>query len=116
MTGATLKEPVQAAIVCQPQSRRLLRKGWFHMIGGAGIVVLTICFPQDPVLFLIGLAPWVLYVPDPYVGSGSTAAVLGLNKIVSLILPQQADGPPARSYSLSANCRLMHCSNRRFEG
>jgi len=60
MTGATLKEPVQAAIVCQPQSRRLLRKGWFHMIGGAGIVVLTICFPQDPVLFLIGLAPWVL--------------------------------------------------------
>src|SRR5215831_3136769 len=41
-------------------------------------------------------------------GDSTTAAVLGLNKIVSLILPQQADGPPARSYSLSANCRLMH--------
>ena len=51
-----------AAIVCQPQLGASLRKGWFRMIGtvvGAiMIVVLTACFPQDRVAFLVLLALW----------------------------------------------------------
>ena len=51
-----------AAIVCQPQLGASLRKGWFRMIGtvvGAiAIVVLTACFPQDRVAFLVLLALW----------------------------------------------------------
>ena len=51
-----------AAIVCQPQLGASLRKGWFRMIGtvvGAiVIVVLTACFPQDRVAFLVALALW----------------------------------------------------------
>ena len=50
---------------------------------GFNSVVLTICFPQDPVLFLIALATWVLYVPDPHVGSGSIAEILCLLECVS---------------------------------
>ena len=51
-----------AAIVCQPQLGASLRKGWFRMVGtvvGATmIVVLTACFPQDRVAFLVLLAVW----------------------------------------------------------
>src|SRR5215472_15114625 len=51
-----------AAIVCQPNLGASLRKGWFRLIGtviGAiAIVVLTACFPQDRVPFLVGLALW----------------------------------------------------------
>jgi uncharacterized membrane protein YccC len=51
-----------AAIVCQPQLGASLRKGWFRMIGtvvGATmIVVLTACFPQDRIAFLVLLALW----------------------------------------------------------
>src|ERR1700759_3622929 len=51
-----------AAIVCQPQLGASLRKGWFRMIGtvvGATlIVVLTACFPQDRIAFLVCLALW----------------------------------------------------------
>jgi uncharacterized membrane protein YccC len=51
-----------AAIVCQPQLGASLRKGWFRMIGtviGATmIVVLTACFPQDRIAFLLLLAFW----------------------------------------------------------
>jgi uncharacterized membrane protein YccC len=51
-----------AAIVCQPQLGASLRKGWFRMIGtlvGATMmVVLTACFPQDPIAFLGLLALW----------------------------------------------------------
>ncbi len=51
-----------AAIVCQPQLGAALRKGWFRMIGtlvgAVAIVVLTVCFPQDRSLFLVGLALW----------------------------------------------------------
>jgi uncharacterized membrane protein YccC len=51
-----------AAIVCQPQLGASLRKGWFRMIGtvvGATIiVVLTACFPQDRIAFLVLLAVW----------------------------------------------------------
>jgi uncharacterized membrane protein YccC len=51
-----------AAIVCQLQLGASLRKGWFRMIGtvvGATmIVVLTACFPQDRVAFLVLLALW----------------------------------------------------------
>src|SRR6202140_4240668 len=51
-----------AAIVCLPQLGASLRKGWFRMIGTAigatAIVVLTACFPQDRVPFLMGLALW----------------------------------------------------------
>src|SRR3984957_10635865 len=49
-----------AAIVCQPQLGASLRKGWFRMIGtGVGavaIVVVTACFPQDRVSYLVSLA------------------------------------------------------------
>src|ERR1700751_1011972 len=51
-----------AAIMCQPQLGASLRKGWFRMIGtiiGAiAIVVLTACFPQNRVGFLVLLALW----------------------------------------------------------
>src|SRR5207249_8828631 len=51
-----------AAIVCLPQLGASLRKGWFRMIGtvvGATmIVVLTACFPQDRIAFLMLLALW----------------------------------------------------------
>ena len=51
-----------AAIVCQPQLGASLRKGWFRMIGTAvgatTIVVLTACFPQDRIAFLVLLALW----------------------------------------------------------
>jgi uncharacterized membrane protein YccC len=51
-----------AALVCQPHLGASLRKGWYRMIGtivGAGaIVMLTACFPQDRVAFLVGLGLW----------------------------------------------------------
>ena len=51
-----------AALVCQPHLGASLRRGWFRMIGtivgGAAIVVLTKCFPQDRAGFLVGLASW----------------------------------------------------------
>jgi uncharacterized membrane protein YccC len=52
-----------AAIVCLPQLGASLRKGWFRMIGTAigatMIVVLTACFPQDRIAFLVLLALWL---------------------------------------------------------
>jgi uncharacterized membrane protein YccC len=52
-----------AAIVCQPSLGASLRKGWFRMIGTAvgavAIVVLTACFPQQRIGFLVGLALWI---------------------------------------------------------
>ena len=51
-----------AAIVCQPSLGASLRKGWFRMIGAVigavAIVLLTACFPQDRLGFLLGLALW----------------------------------------------------------
>jgi uncharacterized membrane protein YccC len=51
-----------AAIVSQLQLGASLRKGWFRMIGtvvGATmIVVLTACFPQNRIAFLVLLAFW----------------------------------------------------------
>src|ERR1700689_3776518 len=51
-----------AALVCQPLLGASLRKGWFRMIGtlvgAAGIVMLTACFPQSRGGFLVGLALW----------------------------------------------------------
>jgi uncharacterized membrane protein YccC len=51
-----------AAIVCQPSLGVSLRRGWFLMIGTAvgavAIVVLTACFPQERIGFLLGLALW----------------------------------------------------------
>src|SRR5271168_5505759 len=51
-----------AAIVCQPSLGASLRKSWFRMVGTAvgavAIVVLTACFPQDRLGFLLGLALW----------------------------------------------------------
>ena len=51
-----------AAIVCQPSLGASLRKGWFRMVstvvGAVTIVLLTACFPQDRIGFLLGLALW----------------------------------------------------------
>jgi uncharacterized membrane protein YccC len=51
-----------AAIVCQPSLGASLRKGWFRVvgtvIGAVAIVVLTACFPQNRIGFLLGLALW----------------------------------------------------------
>jgi uncharacterized membrane protein YccC len=51
-----------AALVCQPHPGASLRRGWFRMIGtivgGAAIVLLTACFPQDRAAFLVGLVLW----------------------------------------------------------
>src|SRR6516225_2505391 len=53
---------ITAALVCQPHLGASLRKGWYRMIGtvvgAVAIVVLTACFPQDRVAFLVGLASW----------------------------------------------------------
>jgi uncharacterized membrane protein YccC len=51
-----------AAIVCQPQLGASLRKASFRMIGtligAVAIVVLTACFPQSRMGFLLSLALW----------------------------------------------------------
>jgi uncharacterized membrane protein YccC len=51
-----------AAIVSQPRLGGSLRKGWFRMIGtvvgAVVIVVLTACFSQERLAFLLGLALW----------------------------------------------------------
>ena len=51
-----------AALVCQPHLGASLRKGWFRMVGtivgAVAIVVLTACFPQNRVAFLLSLALW----------------------------------------------------------
>ncbi|HTV45807.1 MAG TPA: FUSC family protein [Stellaceae bacterium] len=51
-----------AALTCQPQLGASLRKGWFRLIGtvvgAVAAVVLTACFPQSRVGFLVGLALW----------------------------------------------------------
>jgi uncharacterized membrane protein YccC len=51
-----------AAVVCQPQLGASLRKGWFRIIGtvigASAVVVLTACFPQNRVAFLMLLAFW----------------------------------------------------------
>lgn len=51
-----------AAIVCQPVLGASLRKGFFRLVGttvGAiATVLLTACFPQDRLGFLVGLAAW----------------------------------------------------------
>jgi uncharacterized membrane protein YccC len=52
-----------AAIVCQPRLGASLRKGWFRMIGtvvgAVFILILTACFPQQRMGFLVILALWV---------------------------------------------------------
>jgi len=51
-----------AATVCQPMLGASLRKGWFRLvgtiIGATAAVVLSGCFPQDRIVFLLGLAVW----------------------------------------------------------
>src|SRR5260221_13846673 len=51
-----------AAIVCQPSLGASLRKASFRMIGtvvgAVAIVLLTACFPQSRIGFLVGLAAW----------------------------------------------------------
>jgi uncharacterized membrane protein YccC len=51
---------ISAAVMCSPQLGASLRKGWFRLIGtivgAVAIVLLTACFPQDRVLFLVALA------------------------------------------------------------
>src|SRR5271156_2648324 len=51
-----------AALVCQPQLGASLRKASFRMVGtvvgAVAIVILTACFPQNRVGFLLGLALW----------------------------------------------------------
>src|ERR1700686_5773992 len=52
-----------AAIVCQPRLGASLRKGWFRMIGtlvgAVFILILTACFPQQRLGFVLILAHWV---------------------------------------------------------
>jgi uncharacterized membrane protein YccC len=51
-----------AAIVCQPHLGASLRKGWYRLIGtivgAVAAVVMTACFPQQRVAFLLALALW----------------------------------------------------------
>ncbi|WP_163151287.1 FUSC family protein [Bradyrhizobium uaiense] len=51
-----------AVIVSQPSLGASLRKSWFRMggtiIGAVAIVILTACFPQNRLGFLLGLALW----------------------------------------------------------
>ena len=53
---------VSAAIVSHPVVGASLRKGWFRMvgtvIGALAAVVLSACFPQSRIGFLLGLALW----------------------------------------------------------
>jgi len=52
-----------AGIACQPTLGASLRKGWFRMIGtvvgAVFILILTACFPQQRMGFLLILALWV---------------------------------------------------------
>jgi uncharacterized membrane protein YccC len=52
-----------AAVVCQPRLGASLRKGWFRMIGtivgAVFVVILSTCFPQQRMGFLLILAIWV---------------------------------------------------------
>jgi uncharacterized membrane protein YccC len=52
-----------AGIACQPTVGASLRKGWFRMIGtvigAVFILILTACFPQQRIGFLLILALWV---------------------------------------------------------
>ena len=51
-----------AAIVCQPSLGASIRKGWFRLagtaVGAVAIVVLSACFPQSRLGFLLSLALW----------------------------------------------------------
>lgn len=53
---------VSAALVCLPSLGASLRKSWFYVVGtavgAAAIVVLTACFPQNRIGFLLSLALW----------------------------------------------------------
>ena len=54
---------VGAAMICQPTLGSTLRRAGFNVVGttvgGIVGVVLSACFPQQPVGFLLGLAVWV---------------------------------------------------------
>lgn len=51
-----------AGFVCLPSLGASLRKGWFRivgtLVGAVAIVVLTACFPQQRIGFLLGLMLW----------------------------------------------------------
>src|ERR1700675_1509002 len=85
-----------AAVVCQPRLGASLRKGSFRMIGtvlgAVAIVVLTACFPQSRIGFLIGLAVWGAicgfiatllrnFASHPAPLAGSTAAILASDEL-----------------------------------
>src|SRR5258705_567675 len=87
-----------AAIVCQLQLGASLRKGWFRMIGtvvGATmIVMLTACFPQDRIAFLVLLAFWCgicafaatafrNFASYAAALAGYTAAIIATNNLVA---------------------------------
>jgi uncharacterized membrane protein YccC len=52
-----------AALVSQPHLGASLRNGWYRMIGtvvgSTAIVLLTACFPQDRIGFLVSVALWI---------------------------------------------------------
>jgi uncharacterized membrane protein YccC len=88
-----------AAFVCQPTVGASLRKGWFYIIGSVvgavAILVLSACFPQDRVAFLLGLALWgatcafVSTLLHNFAGFSAalaaiTAAIIGSNELGSV--------------------------------
>ena len=104
-----------AALVCQPHLGASLRSGWFRMIGtivgGAAIVVLTKCFPQDRAGFLVGLASWgaacalgatvfrnALGIAAAI--AGSTAAIIASDELGAI------GGPTGQAFALA----VIRCS------
>src|SRR5690242_9444268 len=88
-----------AALVCQPILGASLRKGWFRMIGtvigATAAVVLSACFPQSRIGFLLGLAVWgglcasaatLLHNFAAYAAAlaGFTAAIIAGNELGSV--------------------------------
>ena len=87
-----------AALVCQPTLGATLRKASFRIvgtiIGAIAIVLITICFPQDRVGFLLALALWgsaCVFVATILQNFASYAA--GLAGLTALIVAMYELGP-----------------------
>ena len=118
-----------AAIVCQPQLGASLRKGWFRMIGtliGATMaVVLTACFPQDRITFLVLLAFWCAFCA--FVATvlrnfaSYSAALAGYTAAIIAADTLGATGAQAQTFSyrrsgvpaISASDRVRRCGPHR---
>ncbi len=111
-----------AAIVSQPSLGASLRKGWFRMVGtvvgAAAAVVLTACFVQDRLGFLVALALWgaasCLVATQLRNFAGYAAALAGITAAVIASDELGAIGGAKSPEDLSAHSCWPDRSNRKF--